>query len=251
MHCKGIAFLLWVFCYVGEGTLVRRNVTLTGLAYDWSAGNVLRLINATVLSDGAVQNVTWECPVGRYCPAGVERPVMCRLGTYSTRRRLASPCPSECPLNSYCPDPAVALPCPNLTASVRGAKSQLDCKCQAGYQCTYKRFVNLNVGLGVPYKTWISPAGDPLRQALLQAVAESAGVPLGSVRVERVMPGIPLSAGGRRLLESSQSAVVSLSVANAEQLHELRERLRAKREFRRRDVRVHWKLMESLRVTKL
>jgi hypothetical protein len=250
---KGALSLLWLFCYVArtaDAAMVKRNVTLTGVEYGWSAAVVGEFWNATVVSDGAVQTGVAECPPGRYCPAGSGSPLMCPVGTYSAVRRRSTACTSLCPQNSYCPDPALSVPCPNQTTSVRGARSQLDCRCQAGYQCTYRRAVNLNVGLNVPYRVWLGPSGAALRQALLRAVADSAGVPAGSVSVVRVVPGVTRPVVGRRLLGAGESAVVSLTVDNAEGVEGLRERLGRSKEFAGKGVRVHWKRADQLRVAR-
>jgi hypothetical protein len=266
--CDGVCMnwsvlvLLWVWasvCYVSVPVhAVRRNVTVIGVEYSWNGTGLLpRTWNASAVVDGAVQDVIGECPAGRYCPSGVKRPVVCPAGTYSTAKRLSSPCASKCAKNWYCPDPAQVLPCPNFTTSDRGATSQARCVCLAGYQCTYKKNVNVNIGLNVPYKVWVSTSGAAMRQAVLQAVAESAGVSIGSVRIDKVLPGISRGmntagapSGARRLLDTSESAVLSVSVSGADRMDGLREKLRARREFKRGSINVYWKRIENVNVVK-
>lgn len=251
-----VLVLLWVWasvCYVPVHA-VRRNVTVIGVEYNWNGtGSLPGNWNASAVVDGTVQDVIGECPAGRYCPSGVKKPVVCPAGTYSTARRLSSPCPSKCAKNWYCPDPAQVLPCPNFTTSDRGATSQARCVCNAGYQCTYKKHVNVNIGLNVPYKVWVSTSGDVMRQAVLRAVAESAGVSIGSVRIDKVLPGISrgiTTSGARRLLDTSESAVLSLSVSGADRLDALKDKLRARREFKRGSINVYWKRIENVNVVK-
>lgn len=252
MRLEYFGVLLWLAWLFRGCEGLRRNVTLVGVQFDWSAGSALPSgWNATVVAESAPLGSVGECPAGRYCPAGVSRPVVCPAGTFSTQKRLSAPCVSKCALNRYCPDPAVVLPCPNFTTSERGAASQAKCVCVPGYQCNYKTHVNLNIGLGVPYRVWLSPTGAVLKQAILQAVAESAGVSVGNVRFDKVLPGISRG-GGRRLLEASESAVLSLSVVGADRVNDeaLRGKLRGRPELQRKDVRLYWKRTENLRVFK-
>lgn len=244
-----LLFCLRLFLCLGgtlsEGAVVRKNVTIVGVEFNWTRSAVSGVWNASLVSESRAAGVVGECPPGRYCPYGSARPVACAAGTYSAQARRATRCAARCPAGMYCPDPAVAVPCPNRTSSLEGARSQLECKCEAGYECRYRKFVSASVGLGVPYRVWLSPAGAGLRQALREAVAASAGVPVGSVQVERVIPGV----AGRRLLsaaEASAGAVVSVSVAGASELRGVRDLLAARREFSGRGVRVHWRSMESV-----
>lgn len=261
-----VLVLLWVSLFFMALDVpvcaVKYNVTVVGLASNWTVGLLPVVWRASGVVQVSVQNSTGECPVGRYCPAGTGVPLMCPIGTYSDKKKQVSPCITLCSIGWYCPDPGQRILCPTNTVSARGGKSQVDCRCNAGYQCVYKKHVNLNVGLGVPYRVWVSSEGDALKQALLQAVAEVAGVPLGSVRIDKVLPDLTLggnsgaSGGARRLLSTSkgaaatESAVLSMSVAGANAVNGLKERLRKTRAFKRGDIRVYWKLIENVRVLK-
>jgi hypothetical protein len=164
------------------------------------------------------------------------------------------PCDVKCFQNWYCPDPGQRFQCPANTYSDRGAVSRLGCKCNVGFQCTYKKVTNVNVGLRVPYRVMTGPEGEELKRALVQAVAETAGVSVGSVRIDRVLPGTVVGGvgGARRLLgakNADSSVLLSLSVeGGGGGLDSLREKLRQRREFRRVDNRVHWKRVETLQV---
>lgn len=250
----GLFFALVLLVGSCEGGTVLRNVTVSGLNLSWSATvlpvgwNASRLVQV-----GTVKNTTGVCPAGRYCPRGTSVPFLCALGTYDTTLGRTTQCSVSCSLDYYCPDPGQRLPCPTNTNSGRGATSQLQCVCKAGYQCVYKRYVLANVRLNIPYRVWISAEGAKLKEALLQAVADTARVPLGSVRVSSVLPGLVTggAGGSRRLLGEKQadtSAVLSISVEGAEGLDGLREALHRRRKEFKGGARVHWKRADQLKV---
>ena len=167
---------------------------------------------------------TGECPVGRYCPAGAMAPQMCKPGLYSPEVKRTNPCPElwYCWTNYYCPDPGVLLKCPSNTVSTAGSTSLLDCRCSAGYQCYYKKQVNLNMVVNVPMGVWLSESGRILREKLVEVVAESAGVGVADVMIDQVLPYLSTSATagkGRRLLESTLgegTLLLRLSLRGAE-----------------------------------
>ena len=258
MQKNGVVFLC-IFYFTVTNANIKRNVTVTGVDFNWTKSEIGSFWNATVSYDGPVQSVIGECPAGRYCPAGVSSPIVCPAGTFSDQKRLYSVCTYKCQSNNYCPDPAQSFPCPNFTTSGRGATSQAKCLCLTGYQCNYKKVVNLNIGLNVPYSVWMSPSGSALRTAVLQAVALSSGVPLGSVKIDKVLPGISRGligsgsgGGARRLLGTSESAVLSMSVSGADRVLDeaLRGKLREISELKRGNVRIYWKSIESVKVLK-
>lgn len=262
---KGALHLLWLFCYVAgttESALVRRNVTLSNVPYK----RELALPSGWGVRGVRSQSLQWSvggCPVGRYCPAGTVTPVVCPAGTYSEQTGLALPCQLSCWVNWYCPDPGKRFPCPPNTFSTGGASSKLHCRCNAGYQCTYRKVVNVNLALRVPYQVWSSPGGKDLRDAVVQAVARSAGVSNASVQIKSAMPSVvpAPAAGSRRLLQAgtrtdsaldrllqaeprAARALVSLSVDNGERIEGLLERLGTAGE----GARVAWKKVEEVRV---
>jgi hypothetical protein len=231
--------------------LVRRNATVYKMSCD-------RVISFSGPMSGAlksevivsVQKSTGECPAGRYCPPGVSEPQMCPAGYYSSRKGMTTPCQFKCFPNYYCPDSGQLLPCPANTGSVAGASSQLDCKCDTGYQCTYRRSVRVSVALRVPYTNWTGPGGAGLRTAVSQAVAESAGVAVGSVSIREVLPGVVgIQGGNRRLLGESGSggSMLSVSVEGARGLEGLRGRLERRRELGG-EARVIWRRDERVYV---
>lgn len=253
-HCSGLLWIALLCCWllVGgiEGRLVR--VTVSGVEWNWTANGTLPSNwvagGATRLS---LKNSTGDCPAGRYCPQGTIVPLMCPLGTFNTATRRSAPCNVLCAQGSYCPDPGKAVKCPNNTRSERGAVSQLGCACLPGFQCNYRRVLSVNVGLRIPYRVMLGSEGDGLRQALLRAVAETAGVSLDSVRIDKVLPG-KVAGGARRLLGdggADDSALLSLSVeGGGGGLDGLRARLGEHRDFRRAASRVRWTSVEKVQV---
>lgn len=215
-----------------------------------------------------VQAQSGICPAGRYCPKGTSEPVVCDAGKFSSSTGRTTKCVGDCEANFYCPDPGKKVQCPEHTHSGWGKASQADCKCDDGYQCVYKKRINLNIVVNVPYKTLVSSAGEALKLALLQAVAESAGVSTGNVQIEQVLPSVvagPGQGGNRRLLSSvvagpgqggnrrllsrdkTGAAMVRFSVAGAEKVEGLQERLSRRAEFRG-GAKVHWRRVDNLRV---
>lgn len=247
----GLFFALVLLARSCRGGTVLRNVTVSGLNLSWSATVLPVGWNASrFVQVGSVRNSTGLCPAGRYCPKGTSVPFLCALGTYDTGLGRTTQCQVSCSLDYYCPDPGQRLPCPANTQAGRGATSQLQCVCKAGFQCVYKKYVLANVKLNVPYRVWISAEGAQLKQALLQAVAEAAKVPLDQVRVSSVLPGV-VTGGSRRLLGERQadtSAVLSLSVEGAEGLDGLREALHLRRKEFKGGARVHWRRADQLKV---
>lgn len=198
----------------GLVSYVRLNVTITGMdAYatltlprNWTAQVVATQVSAR----------TGVCPAGRYCPAYTRAPLVCPPGTYSTQTGRAQACAALCPSNSYCSDPASVADCPAHTTSPPGSVSRLDCACAQGYQCVYRKVVNLNVLLNIPIERWLSDPG--LQQAFLDAVAAAAGVPTQNVVIGAVLPHSDAPAppsGNRRLLAAGSPRRARLARAPA------------------------------------
>ena len=259
-----LSALACVVCWQALGAVGAAwvNVTLSGVAYE--TGLVFPEVWNVSVRSQVSKSEYGECPVGRYCPDWTGEPLMCPLGTYSSQKKRATACPLKCFVNHYCPDPGRLVPCPEHTHSLVGATSQLDCKCNEGFQCVYRRQVSLSLVVNVPYRVWLSPAGEALKKALIQAISESAGVQNGSVKIEQVLPSVVGGAGGggRRLREMREeraeirsllekrgesAALVRVSVEGAEKIEGLQERLRMRSEFRG-GARVHWRRVESLKV---
>jgi hypothetical protein len=177
------------------------NVTLMGVAIDETFVKLPKNWSTTLQSD-STEVVNGFCPAGRYCPLGSNTPLVCPLGTYSDKVNQSKPCQFVCWSNYYCPDPGVKYPCPSHTKSTHSSVSQLDCKCESGYTCTYKKQINLNLLLNIPLSVWLSDSGKKMKEALIKAVAESAGVSTANVQVEQVLPHLGGGGGNRRLLTS-------------------------------------------------
>ena len=246
--------LLAMSCSVLGGYVVK-NVTVSGVSATWSSAALPEGWRVTSLALVNVQNFTGVCPAGRYCPGNTTDPVMCTLGTYTIETKRVMNCNILCSLDYYCPDPGKMLKCPDNTQSKRGAVTQLDCSCKPGYQCVYKKVLVANVKLNIPYRVWISPEGQALRQALLEAVAAVAKAPLGSVSITKVLPGIVAGGGGgrRRMLslgwqQEDTSALLNLSVEGADSLDGLWEELHKRRREFKPGARVYWKRADHIKV---
>lgn len=185
------------------------------------------------------------CPVGRFCPDGTSEPRMCPVGTYSSMSGRWEPCPAVCWPGSYCPDPGVMLPCPANTNSRASSTSQKDCVCNPGFTCVYKKQLSVSVRLKISFGVWLSPAGSAMRDKLVQAVADAAGVPASSVRVDQVSPYISSGAARRRLLGGE--VTLSMRVHGAERLEDVHGRLDRHAELKGR-ASVRWKRADRLQV---
>jgi len=184
-----------------NATLLKLNVTLGGFAVNQTALTLPGRWGAAAAWE-ATEESTGECPYGRWCPGGIGAPKVCKAGLYSPYRKRVVPCGEGevCSSGSYCPDPGVKKECPRNTESRFGSTSQLDCRCLDGYECLYRRQVNLNMILHVPLGVWLSESGKAIRDKVLQAVAESAGVGVKDVQIDQVLPYLGMGGGSRRLL---------------------------------------------------
>ena len=129
-----------------------------------------------------------NCPAGFFCPgAGIQLP--CPLGAYSVLLNLWSEyqCPA-CPAGSYCPDSSTKLACPLHTSSASGSVSKLNCTCDPGYRCVYKRAVRVVVTLPLTQEQFQMVKGE-----FTQAVADAAGVTNNKVTIISVTPQLPPS----------------------------------------------------------
>lgn len=155
--------------------------------------------NVTVASDVLSTDIG-ECPAGSYCPSASVYPIPCPLGTYSDKKTTWSPCSSPCPSNWYCPDAATKKMCPEHTWSKEGSVSIVDCMCDGGYICTYKKQTNVNVILHLPFEMW--QGNSTIQELLRLAVANAAGVSVGNVVIDYALPHLGGSGGNRRSLQS-------------------------------------------------
>jgi hypothetical protein len=180
--------------------MMRVNVTLSGLSLNQSLGLPGRWWASVDWQTPAAS--TGECPAGRYCPEGAGPPVMCKMGLFSSIVRRNAECPSTsvCHPDHYCPDPGIKKPCPTNTWSKFGSTSLLDCRCNDGFECVYRKQVSLNLVVHVPLGVWMSESGKLMQAAVLQAVAESAGVGVKDVQIDQVLPYLGMGGGSRRLL---------------------------------------------------
>jgi len=102
----------------------------------------------------------------------------------------ADQCPI-CPVNSFCQASGEIEACPAHTTSSAGSTSKLNCLCNPGYVCTYKKAVRVNVTLPLTQAQFAL-----VRDQFLQSVANAAGVDVSQVSII----GLTLLDPGRRRL---------------------------------------------------
>ena len=246
---NGTGFAETAAAFQPAAAVVVRNVTVRGMSLGLGGALTLPSGWAYVWLSEDVETVSGLCPAGRYCPAGVGPPVSCPLGTYSPATGREGICQQACDPNAYCPDPAVRYDCPPHTSSTAGSVSQMDCVCDEGYQCVYKKLVNLHVVLRVPLAVWNGDA--TARAALLQAVADSAGVGVGSVEIEWVAPRVGGDGRRRRLLlmRTLPGTELRVAVRGAERLRDVDRRL-ARAHALLRSAETRWQRAHRIHVSR-
>ena len=200
--------------------MMRVNVTLSGLSLNQSLGLPGRWWASVDWQTPAAS--TGECPAGRYCPEGAGPPVMCKMGLFSSIVKRETQCPigSVCHPDNYCPDPGIMKHCPTNTWSKGGSTSLLDCRCNDGFECVYRKQVSLNLVVHVPLGVWMSESGKLMQAAVLQAVAESAGVGVKDVQIDQVLPYLGMGGGSRRLLGDKDALLLRFTLHGAEKVGE-------------------------------
>jgi len=157
------------------------------------------------------------CTVGYYCGEKTSTPIACPVGTFrtntgagylsdcgvctqgtfdATTTARTTDCPT-CPAISYCTSPLIKLTCPVNTISAQGSTSQLACRCDAGYFCTYVKKVLIVVTLNSTVAAFNSDTGG-VRTQLIAAIAKAAGVTIDKITIGSVQ--VHASTGARRLL---------------------------------------------------
>jgi hypothetical protein len=164
------------------------------------------------------------CPEGKYCGEQTSSPVSCPVGTFraNTGAGYLSDCSVctqgtfdvtttarttdclTCPAISYCPSPLSKLTCPVNTISIQGSTSQLACRCNAGYFCTYIKKVLIVVTLNSTVDAFNNDVGG-VRTQLIAAIAIAAGVTIDKITIGSVQ--VHTSTGTRRLLGYSDDGI--------------------------------------------
>lgn len=161
------------------------------------------------------------CERGSYCigydaATLASKPLIqpCPLGTYQnlTLQQSASAC-ELCTANHYCPSPTFKGPCPDGTVSNAGSTSQMQCNCQAGYTCNYRKVINAVVTLLMTKAEW--DANSDVRNAFIDAVARATGTAAANVRITGVVARSGAS-GSRRLLGSNDISHILLVIFNGD-----------------------------------
>jgi hypothetical protein len=98
-----------------------------------------------------------SCPRGSYCvgsseakASSVPQVQSCPPGSYvgvSTNGLSAVGQCGDCVEGSYCPTPTMVNKCPDGTTSPIRSSSQLQCRCQDGFVCSYTKVVNAVINL--------------------------------------------------------------------------------------------------------
>ena len=137
----------------------------------------------------------FECAPGTYQPAnGSTACLPCPYGSYDagTLGRITT-CP-VCPPGGYCTSPTLQSLCPGNTMSPSAATSQLGCRCNAGYACTYTKRITAMVTINGSTADFNADVGG-IKTSFIKAIADAAGVLPAQVAIGSVTqrPG-----GGRR-----------------------------------------------------
>lgn len=125
---------------------------------------------------------------------GVAQLAACPLGTFqnSTGQQSRSLC-HPCTANYFCPSPTLRGQCPAGTVSNASSTSQLDCKCVAGYACSYTKVINAVLTLMMSTSDFNRPG---VQDTFKEAVAFAAKTTADKVIITKVVQ----TGSGRRLL---------------------------------------------------
>jgi hypothetical protein len=207
---QGVAPLSWT---VDSGMDATQCVIT--MAPNYSFNRVVSVISVYARPTGnTVLPVSWSsfscpsCSAGSYSPSGVSVCSKCAAGF--TSQAGSSTCIAvPCSVGYYGVGP-LCSPCPANTNSSGGFNlTVLDCRCLAGFVCTYTK--QINVVLTLNSITWDMTTIAGLSQnAIIDAIAQAAGVPREKVVISSIF-------SGRRLLRL-QRREVHVTVHGAEGL---------------------------------
>jgi len=96
--------------------------------------------------------------------------------------------------------------CPSGTFSNAGGISQLDCRCSAGFYCSYKEMITAVVSLNISKSAWDSNA-DQIQNKFKSAIAAAAGVTPADVIIKGVIDRSSSGSRRRRLLEKHAGGI--------------------------------------------
>lgn len=192
-----------------------------------------------------------SCPASFYCTgAGIQEP--CPPGSYSPTAGLqnASSCP-VCPADSFCVDTLTLEYCPANTHSDAGSTSKLQCLCDPGYTCTYKKAIKAVVTLPLTEAQF-----ELVKNEFLQAVADAAGVTVDKVAIVSIRPRpvtnrrrlLALSVSGKKK-HTTGDVSIHVRVREAHTLETLNNHLTKRGIPRSSGMRVHHK--HRLTVTRM
>jgi hypothetical protein len=98
--------------------------------------------------------------------------------------------------------------------SVSGVSSQLGCRCNPGFICSYTKKIQATFSLNITAANFNSNTGG-VRDAFIAAIAAAAGVPISKV----IINGVKIRVLGRRLLSNDENGIdVTTSIEGAHKL---------------------------------
>jgi hypothetical protein len=115
-----------------------------------------------------------------------------------------------CAANNYCPTPLLKLGCPQNTISVTGVSSQLGCRCNPGYVCSYTKKIQATFTLNITADAFQNNTGG-VRDKFIAAIAAAAGVPTSKV----IINGVKIRILRRRLLSEDDSGGGGIDVTTS------------------------------------
>jgi hypothetical protein len=177
-------------------------------SYSGVSRSVCQACNAGYYSEYAGASSCKNCSAGNYSGSGASGCSRCATGF--TSQEASSNCTAlPCPVGYYGVDPQ-CNPCPaNTNSSFNHTSTLLDCRCLAGFVCTYTK--QISVVLTLNSITWdMTTIAGLSRNAIIDAIAQAAGVPREKVVISSML-------SGRRLLRLLQREVL-MTVHGAEGL---------------------------------
>ena len=113
----------------------------------------------------------------------------CNPGFYGSLSKPSDVC-TQCPANLYCSGGSGSF-CPPHTHSEPQSSSLAHCRCDAGYRCTHRRDVDLDITFNMAFDAFNSQQG-----GIKSVLATTADVPVSSVQLESAIQRITLDPPG-------------------------------------------------------
>jgi hypothetical protein len=192
--------------------------------------------NATMAK--SVQECT-PCPPGGFCLEKSTVPTACREGTYrdltmgtrpsdcmicqsgtfSMETGRTAPC-DLCEANQYCTSPTSKRQCPLNTWSNPGAYSQFNCRCDAGFVCSYFKKIDAVINLNVSLYDFQNNVGN-IQTDFISALANAGGVLPSNV----IINGVSLTKNRRGMTEGIEIHSTVVGTVHMQGLEKVLEKL--------------------------